>query len=203
VNKLLRVVIVHGSFGSPEENWFPWLSRKIDHLGYKVIVPRFPTPEGQNLTKWKEVFREQVGSLDEHTILIGHSVGVAFVLNLLEDKDAVPVTATFLVAGFLGELGLPEFDPIISTFCCKEFDWQRIKHNAGALTVLAGDNDPYVPLPKGQDIADALSVPLTIVPGGGHLNAEFGYTTFPLLERKLLPLFTAEPVPVHPELTIQ
>lgn len=193
MNKLYRVVIIHGSFGSPEENWFPWLARQIDSLGYKVIVPRFPTPEGQNLDKWKEVFREQVGNVDEHTILIGHSVGVGFVLNLLEDQAAVPITATFLVAGFLGELGLPEFDPIISTFVCKNFDWQRIKQNAGSITVLHGDNDPYASLAKGQEIADALSAPLTIVPGGGHLNSESGYSTFPLLERKLLPFFTAAP----------
>ncbi len=198
MSKLFRVVIIHGSLGSPEENWFPWLSRQIDSLGYKVIVPRFPTPEGQNLTKWKEVFHEQVGNVDEHTILIGHSVGAGFILNLLEDEAAVPITATFLVAGFLGELGFPQYDPIISTFVCKDFDWERIKKNAGSIIVLHGDNDPYAPLPKGQEIADALSAPLTIVPGGGHLNAEFGYTTFPLLERKLLPFFTAAPVATTP-----
>jgi predicted alpha/beta hydrolase family esterase len=50
---------------------------------------------------------------------------------------------------------------------------------------LAGDNDPYVPSSQGLEIATNLGVVLDQIPGGGHLNAEFGFTEFPYLWQSL------------------
>lgn len=179
-----RIVIIHGSYGRPDGNWFPWLKNQFEIEEIPVLIPKFPTPHGQNLTAWSEVFRSEAGVLTPETILIGHSLGVGFVLNLLQESTN-RIRAAFLIAGFTGELGLPEFDLVNATFVCKEFNWQLIKQNADSIIVVNGDDDPYVPLMKGQEIATALNVPLEIVPGGGHLNAESGYTSFPLLESKI------------------
>ena len=186
-----QVIIVHGSYGNPDGNWFPWLKLQAQSLGSKVIVPKFPTPNGQNLLAWKDVFRSTVGVIDDRTILVGHSLGVGFILNLLDDKDVTPIMATFLVAGFIGTLGLPDYDRVNETFVCKDFNWQLIKEKAGDIFVLNGDDDPYVPLAKGVAIADALAVPLLVIPGGGHLNAESGYIAFPELEEKMRPYLTS------------
>ena len=37
-----RVVIIHGSYGKPEENWFPWLAEEVRKLGHSATVPTFP-----------------------------------------------------------------------------------------------------------------------------------------------------------------
>jgi uncharacterized protein len=190
MSKVFKVVIIHGSYGNPDINWFPWLKLQVESCGHTAIVPKFPTPTGQSVSSWKEAFSKQVGTIDQSMILVGHSVGVGFILNLLDDQLEAPVKGTFLIAGFTGNLGLPDYDEINSTFACKDFNWPLIKQNAGATFVVNGDNDPYVPISKGQEIADALMVPLLTVPGGGHLNAESGYTTFPLLEEKLRTLLT-------------
>ena len=49
-------VIIHGSYGSPDENWFPWLKKELQKIGYKVFVPAFPTPKNQKLGVWKGIF---------------------------------------------------------------------------------------------------------------------------------------------------
>jgi predicted alpha/beta hydrolase family esterase len=87
----------------------------------------------------------------------------------------------------MGNLNLPEYDAINETFACRDFNAQLIKYNSSELFVVSGDNDPYLPIEKAKSLASFLSVPLILVPGGGHLNEESGFTTFPLLLEKMLP----------------
>ncbi len=175
-----KIVILHGSYGSPKENWFPWLANEVKTLGHKAIVPRFPTPDGQSLENWRAVFYEQVGQITSDMILVGHSLAPIFILNLLEDSN-VKVRGTFLVSGFVGSLGLEEFDSINDSFTCRDFNWERIRKNAGDIYIYNSDNDPYVPLKKGEELARKLNRELTIIKKGGHINAEAGFTTFPKL----------------------
>jgi len=113
-------------------------------------------------------------------ILVGHSLGPGFILNLLERSRAT-VWGTFLVSGFLGSLGNPEFDTVNETFVSRDFDWPRIRSHAGVIHVYNSDNDPYVPLEKGRELAERLGVGLILVEGGGHMNANAGYLSFPRL----------------------
>ncbi len=186
-DKKTLVVIIHGSSGNPEENWFPWLATEVKKLGHDAIVPRFPTPEGQNLVNWSATFKQQVGTVSETMIMVGHSLAPGFILNLLEKSD-VAVKGTFLVSGFLGTLGLDAFDPINESFVCGDFDWERIRRTAGEVHVYNSNNDPYVPLEKGNELAEHLGVELTVIEHGGHINADAGFRSFPRLLEDLKPL---------------
>jgi len=183
-----KVIIVHGAYGNPGENWFPWLAEQVKGYGQEAQVPSFPTPDGQSLDKWRVAFRDQVGSVDEGTVLVGHSIGAAFVLRVVEEA-ARPVSGTFLVSGFIGELGNPQFDPLNSSFFAKSFDWRHIRQNAGVTRVYNGDNDPYVPLAKGRELAQHLGVDLTVIKGGGHINASAGFLKFEELLTDLVNIF--------------
>lgn len=183
LSKKTKVIIVHGTGGKPEGNWFPWLKTALIARGQEVIVPRLPTILGQSLKSWKRAFYNEVGQIQPNMILIGHSVGAGFVLNLLEESKC-PVIASFFVCGFLGKLDLPSYDVLNESFVCHDFNWQKICQNYGSCCVINSDNDPYVPLAKGEELAQKLKVPLTLLPGAKHINAEAGYTSFPfLLER--------------------
>ncbi|MBU1951513.1 hypothetical protein KJ733_01220 [Patescibacteria group bacterium] len=46
---MANIFIFHGVDGHPGENWFPWLKKKLESYGQKVFVPKFPTPENQEL----------------------------------------------------------------------------------------------------------------------------------------------------------
>src|SRR3989344_7400211 len=119
------VMIVHGVEGhpEPEENWFPWLKKELETLGCNVLVPQFPTPEGQTLANWMEVFESYRKKLGTDGILVGHSLGVPFILNILEKH---PAHAAFLVAGFVGKVG-NRFDDGMKTFAQRAFDWNAIR----------------------------------------------------------------------------
>jgi len=177
MKKTLRVVIVHGAYGSPEENWFPWLKEQLEGDGHKVIVPRFPTPEGQNPKAWMDILNKEIPAFDEELIMVGHSLGPALILRKLENVEK-PIRATFLVSVFVGALGLPDFDSINIPFFDPPFNWEKIRKNSGKFYVYNGDNDPYVPLEQGERVADKLGVKLNVIKNGGHINASAGYTKF-------------------------
>ncbi|MEM2138458.1 MAG: alpha/beta hydrolase [Candidatus Anstonellaceae archaeon] len=175
--------IFHGTAGYPEENWFPWLKHELDKLGFSVIVPQFPTPENQTLENWFKVFERHKREYSPETILVGHSLGGAFLLRVLE-KGSIRIRAAFLVAAPIGVLPIKNYDGD-RLFLAKPFDWEKINRSAGKFIVFHSDNDPYVSLGNGKELAKRLGTTLAVVPGAGHFNTASGYKEFPLLLEKM------------------
>lgn len=176
--------IIHGAYGNSKENWLPWLKRELEAHGWQVIVPDFPTPENQSLGNWKREFEKYEKSIGKDSIFIGHSIGAAFVLSVIEEVGQ-PVKAAYLVAGFVSPLG-NEFDALNKTFLEKKFDWAKIRKNCGKFVIFSSDNDPYVPLEKGEEMSQKLGVEMIVVEGAGHFNEKAGYKKFALLLENIL-----------------
>lgn len=175
-----KAFLIHGAYGNPGENWFPYLKAELEKSGFQVAIPAFPTPENQTLENWLKAFSKYESSLDGNTILIGHSIGCAFILNLLERSNS-KVKAAYLVSGFASQLNLPEFDPLNKTFVERKFKWKKIRENCPEFHIFHSDNDPYVPLEKAETLAKNLHSKVILIKGAGHINAKAGYTKFPQL----------------------
>jgi len=185
---MTNLFIIHGAYGNPEENWFSWLKAELEKVGCKVFVPKFPTPENQTLQNWLKVFEEYKQYLDKDSIVVGHSLGPCFLLTILEELNH-PIKAAFFVAGFTGgftgKYADPAFDEINKTFTEKPFNWAKIKQNCKKFYVFQADNDPYVPMDKGEDLAKNLNTEMIMVKDAGHFNEKAGYTKFELLLQKI------------------
>lgn len=180
---MANIFLIHGSFGHPNENWFPWLKGELEKLGCHVFAPQFPLPPAQSLDSWLETFKEYEQYLNEDSIFIGHSLGPAFILSVLEKID-YSVKAAFFISGFLGKINNPVYDEANKAFM-KKFDWQKIKRNCGVFYMFHSDNDPYVLLRKARELAKNLGVEIFLIKGGGHLNEKAGYLKFDLLLEKV------------------
>jgi predicted alpha/beta hydrolase family esterase len=180
-----KIIIIHGSYGNPEENWFPWLSEELEKKGFTTIRPKLPTPENQNLKVWLKEFKKQVGDLSPNTILVGHSLAPAFILNILQ-AGSDSIYGTILVSPFICKLGLPDFDKVNKSFIRGPFNWEKIKKYAGKIITFGGNDDPYVPIQAMNDVSSFLGTQLIIINKGGHLNTSAGYSTFPLLRDTIL-----------------
>jgi predicted alpha/beta hydrolase family esterase len=177
-------LIVHGAYGDPTENWFPWLEQKLKKRG-DVRIPQFPAGERQNLDAWLAVADQTLANISpRNTILIGHSSGALLTLRMAE-KTRQPFRAVCAVCPFARDLGHADFDPLNASFIYPAFDWQAVMRGAGTMICFAGDDDPYVPLAYSKEVAEKASAAFVIVKKGGHLNAEAGYREFPLLLEKI------------------
>lgn len=175
--------IFHGTAGYPSENWFPWLKKELEALGYAVHVPQFPTPEGQTLENWFSVFGKYEKHWQEGTVAIGHSLGGAFLLRLLE-KHPVKIRLAAFVAAPIGMRPIRNYDAD-RLFVGKGFDFGTIRKRADNFLVFQSDNDPLVSRGNGEKLAEELEVPLSFVHNAGHFNAKAGYTKFELLLEKI------------------
>ena len=184
---MTNIFIIHGAYGNPEENWFPWLKSELEKLDCRVFVPKFPTPDNQSLENWNKVFYDYKQYLNENSIVVGHSLGPAFLLNFIEELDK-PIKAAFFVSWFLDLLGNPDFDNINKSFIERSFDWQKIKQNCQKFFVFHSDNDPYVPLEQAEKLAKNLCVDVILVKNAGHFNEKAGYFKFDLILGKIKPL---------------
>jgi len=178
------IAIIHGACGNPEENWFPWLKAKLEKRGFRVIAPKFPTPEGQNLGNWIAEMNAAIPNSGNELILIGHSIGCAFALQYIARTEN-RIRGAFLVAGFGGKIGKKIFDSVNASFL-GSFDWKKIREKCPKFFVYHADNDPYVPLSFGEGLAKSLGAELRIVKGAGHFNAQAGYDKFELLLKDIL-----------------
>lgn len=184
---MINIFIIHGSYGNPKENWFPWLKSELEKLDCRVFVPKFPTPKNQSLENWNKIFDNYKQELNENSIVVGHSLGPAFLLNIIEELDK-PIKAAFFVSGFLDLLGNPDFDNINKSFIEKSFDWRKIKQNCPKFFVFHSDNDPYVPIEQAEKLAKNLGVDVILIKNAGHFNEKAGYSKFDLILDKIKPL---------------
>lgn len=168
--------IFHGTSGYPEENWFPWLKKKLQARGYNVIIPQFPTPENQTPEAWIQVFDQYKNFYTPDTIVFGHSLGGTFLLRLLE-KSPIKIKAAYFIATPIGILPIKNYETD-KPFLKKPFNWGKIKTKAERFIVFHSDNDPFVSLENGKNLAQNLNTDLTFIPKAGHFNKSAGYTKF-------------------------
>lgn len=179
-----NVLILHGTDGHSQENWFPWIKRELERESYKVWVPNLPRSEKPNILRYND-FIFPKWKFDSNSIIVGHSSGAVAALGLLQElPDNIVINKAFLVAGFIGNLDWDALDELAQF----TLDWQKIKTKAKKFVLIHSDDDPYVPLEHGKKLKKYLNGELIIVPGQKHfsVNTDSKYTQFPELLEKIL-----------------
>lgn len=191
----MKFVIFHGSFGSPEGNWFPELKGKLEALGQEVLVPRLPcddfntltksTKTIQNLSNWMKVFEKEVLpkiKTGEKLCFIGHSLAPVFILHVVLKYNLKLGCAIFVSPSMENiKNNSWQFYLVNKTFYKTAFDFDKLKKLISLSYVLYSDNDPYVDKRYSLNFASKLNGKTILIEKGGHLNADFGFTKFPLL----------------------
>ena len=186
-----KVFIVHGWSGHPEDDWFPWLKKELESLGYEVHVPQMPDTDQPRMQIWVPALAQSVGIPDENTYFVGHSMGCKTIACYLETlSDNIKVGGVVFVAGFFKRLTLDPDDDINTASVCLEFpvDFEKIHSHLPRSIAIFSDDDPYVPLDNQDDFRDKLGSQIVIQHGHRHFNVGAGFYTLPIALEKLLEL---------------
>lgn len=70
-----NALIVHGTMGSPNGNWFQWLKKELQNDGYRVWVPRLPNPDKPQVSRNVDyILANKRWHFNSDSVLIGHFV---------------------------------------------------------------------------------------------------------------------------------
>lgn len=192
-------LILHGSYGTPDENWFKWLKHELETQGKAVVAPQFPvdswnqaesagselfTPKHQTLKKWLSVFAELLPQLDQENLtVVAHSSAPLFILHVLQRYPNITLKQVLFVAPFLGKIGdVWQIEKVNQSFYApNNFDFEKVKQQISNATIFYSDNDPYVPVSESLSFASKIDADIVEVKNAGHFNTDAGYTDFPLL----------------------
>ncbi|MBU0531750.1 MAG: alpha/beta fold hydrolase [Candidatus Uhrbacteria bacterium] len=185
-----KVFIVHGWEGSPEDCWIPWLKRELETKGYTVKALAMPDPDAPKIETWVPHLRDSVGTPDEDTILVGHSMGGATIIRYLESlPEGARVGKAVLVApaiDIINQLETEEEIEIAKPWLDIPIDERKVKSAAKQIVGFFSDNDPYIPTSSAQYAKDHYGARTMIEHDMGHFDLENNITKVPSVLDEIL-----------------
>lgn len=179
----MTFVIIHGSFGSPKENWIPELTSTLQALGQEVFAPQFPVDDfgtlkedditKQSLNNWLSYFEENIlpKLKGKELCFVGHSIASVFILHLVSHFNLQLDSAIFVSPFLVVEKGRWQPMKVNESFYSKSFDWPKIKSLIPISYAVISDNDPYIAWDILNEFADRTDSQKIIVKNGEHLGS--------------------------------
>lgn len=177
-----QAVILHGTGGTPQSNWFRWLEAELKNYGYTVWLPTLPHTDHPSLRDNADFVNAQAPfAIDAQTLVVGHSSGAILALILAQGFPAIG--AIVAVSAFRDAPSPATAWEANSRLFDVAFDFDAIKAHADKRLFVHSDNDPYVPLEQAHYLAEHAQAELVVLPGQGHFNVEQSerYREFPKL----------------------
>lgn len=148
--KTPNFLILHGKGSTSQGNFYPWLKEQLEKRGYRVQAPDLPNPTDPS-DEEQTVYVQKNCTIDEHTVIVGHSFGGIVALRLVE-AGAKPAMVTLVGMPFTGHFMDGKERPTVLAACKKGFDGEKIK-SATRVVALYDSKDHIVPVSDGESIA--------------------------------------------------
>ncbi len=181
------IVIIHGTGSNGKANWYDWLATKLRELGHQVIVPDMPDSKQPDREQWLTALETLKNAFDEHTILIGHSLGGIAAMYFLASRKK-KIKKLILVAPTSTEMDWTEFqkqhpdNPAAwqRKFHEAELRYADVQKNTEKISYYYSDNDAYIPAEIPEWYKKKLRGDYHLLPGRNHFSLKNGHAyTFP------------------------
>jgi predicted alpha/beta hydrolase family esterase len=181
-----KIIIVPGNGNShiESDNWYAWVRDELVKRRYEVVAEDMPDPEFAHANVWLPHIENNLLA-DENTIIIGHSSGGVAALRYLESHK---LRGAIIIGTNYTDLGEPTEKE--SGYYDAQWQWDKIKANAGWIVQFISSDDPYIPANETQLIHDMLGTELHTMSDRGHFMTDHNpvNNTFPelldVIERK-------------------
>ncbi len=179
-----RIFIVHGFGAIVDEGWLGWLRRELETQGFLVASLQMPNTNKPEIQVWVNYLKNAVGSLDENTFFIGHSIGCQAIARYLE---SLPVAETsggaIFVSGFFKRLTIADFDDeskkVLREWLDAPINLIVVKRHLLKSIAIFSDDDPYVPIDNVEEFKYIIGSEIIIEHKQGHFSSSSGLPKYP------------------------
>ncbi len=169
----MRVTFIHGNNTMHwSGKWCGWLKKELDNLGVESFFETFPDSIMARSKFWLPFLKGFV-KVTEEDMLVGWSSGAVAAMRYAEQNK---IGGSIIISPSYSDLG-DELERV-SGYFDKPWDWEAIKKNQKKITLVYGDDDPYIPQDQFEYIADKLSPEVVKIHSAGHFLEQ---STFPEL----------------------
>jgi predicted alpha/beta hydrolase family esterase len=182
--------MVHGWGGTATSGWRPWLKSQLEKMGCEVLALDMPDTDTPVIEKWVGHLAEAVGTPDNDTFFVGHSIGCQTILRYLDSYPFEPLAtvggAVFVAGWFnLENLEDEESKAVARPWLERPIDLKKIKTVLPKSTLIISDNDPYGSFDNNKQKFAEIGSKIVVVKGAGHMTGKEGFREFPLLLSEL------------------
>jgi len=187
----------------PADHWQHLLADELRGRGLAVRYPQLPSPDEPDLAAWEAAVRSEHAALGPGPVtVVCHSLSTLLWLRiqagarplaadrvalvsppspeLIAGQDAVHAFVDGGEAG--GDGGADGSDADAGAPDALLFDGRLLGTGAvGDSVVVAGDDDPWLPLGLGDTWRGRLDARQVVVRGGGHLTPDSGFGAWPAM----------------------
>jgi predicted alpha/beta hydrolase family esterase len=108
----VQVLFVQGAGEDVHDRWDDKLAESLQRelgAGYHVRYPRMPNEADPRYSTWKPALLDELESLQDGSILVGHSIGGTMLMHLLAEEPLklTPGAVCLIATPFIGEGGWP------------------------------------------------------------------------------------------------
>lgn len=170
-----RAFLIHGWGGRPDHGFFPWLGVELERRGYAVSIPEMPGSDTPVLERWVPFVEELVGTPDNDTLVVGHSMGGQAALRFLERlPDGLRVGKVILVAPVIDAImGMSASEEAVARpWLDRRFDWEKIGRSVDAIVGIFSDDDRWIPIESEALVRVLGGGTTTVLSARGHFSGD-------------------------------
>ena len=184
-------IFLHGWEGSSETNFLPEIRKLFESKGLDVQIPNLPNSSNPNIDQQADYVIANC-HIDSRTVIVGHSLGVAVGLKVLEKWDntmynlddptgkapeidyCAQIAKFISIAGFVSnefrQDNLPQgvTDPF--DISQANFNFELIKSKCQEFKGIWSDDDQFITAEQTKVLEQKLDCQITRTTGGKHLN---------------------------------
>ena len=172
INPNYNYLFLHGWEGSAQSNNLPKVKEIFESKGLSIQIPNLPNSANPNIEQQVQFVLDNC-KIDASTVIVGHSLGVAVGLKVVEKLD-LKIAKFISVAGFVDNNFRPQIMPegIDDPFGISkvDFDFDKISSNCAKFVGVWSDDDQFITPEQTQNLEKSLNFKVTKTSGAKHLN---------------------------------
>lgn len=180
-----NAIIIGGSGSDKNSFWYPYITKHLKDQKYQISFPqvtKLPNSKKSLDAALQILLSEQ---FNQHTVLIGHSLGGPLALSTLE-RISSQIALTIIVAGFCRPTYINGKKLPPPSILQAKYQWKKIKDNSKNIIYINSNNDPWGCNDKeGYYMWKKTGGNLTLLEDEGHMGSgsqNQPYKQFPLLK---------------------